>query len=140
MPRPSCVAIELIDAYNVLFLLTLADTEREAGALIRALKDFALRHRGEPLARPPLSLPMMPAAHLTPREAFFAPSERVPLALAAGRIVAEEIGFYPPGVPVLCPGERISADALDFIREMKRAGLRVSGPEDTALRTIRVVR
>ncbi len=132
--------LELTDAYNVLFLLTMADTEREACALIKALKDFALRHRREPLARTRFVLPELPSMKLTPREAFFAPSEAVPFALAAGRTAAEEIGFYPPGVPVLCPGEGITTALLEHLQAMKEAGLRVSGPEDPALRTIRVVR
>lgn len=75
-----------------------------------------------------------------PREAFFAPSEEVRFSEAAGRVAAEEIAFYPPGIPVLCPGERISREILAYLREMTALGLRVTGPEDVTLKTIRVLR
>ena len=134
------IACELTDAYNVLFLLTLADREEEALFLAKSLKDLAIRHRRSPLERPHISLPELPSQAAAPREAFFAPSEAVPFPEAAGRVAAEEIAFYPPGIPVLCPGERISRELLAYLREMTALGLRVTGPEDVTLTTIRVLR
>lgn len=130
---------ELADAYNVLFLLTIADTENEALRLAKSLKDFAIRNRREAISRPMVAPLDIPPLCLAPREAFFASSEAVPLAQAAGRIAAEEITFYPPGIPVICPGERISREILDHLSALRALGLRVTGPEDVTLQMIRVV-
>lgn len=134
------IACEMTDAYNVLFLLTIADREEDALFLAKALKDLALRHRRAPLERPRISLPALPAQVAAPREAFFALSEAVSFSQAAGRVAAEEIAFYPPGIPVLCPGERISSEILAYLSEMAALGLRVTGPEDVTMKTIRVLR
>lgn len=134
------IACELTDAYNVLFLLTIADREEEALSLAKALKDLAIRHRRSPLERPHIALPSLPRQVAAPREAFFAPSEAVSFSEAAGRVAAEEIAFYPPGIPVLCPGERISSEILSYLRDMASLGLRVTGPEDVTMETIRVLR
>ncbi|MGP1367055.1 MAG: aminotransferase class I/II-fold pyridoxal phosphate-dependent enzyme [Schwartzia sp. (in: firmicutes)] len=134
------VACELTDAYNVLFLLTMADREEDVLYLAKALKDLAIRHRRAPLDRPVIPWPEIPKQAAVPREAFFAPSEAVPFSMAEGRIAAEEIAFYPPGIPALCPGERISAALLSYLRAMMGMGLRVTGPADATLKMIRVLR
>jgi arginine/lysine/ornithine decarboxylase len=82
----------------------------------------------------------LPEAALSPRDAFFAPTEAVPFAQAAGRICAELLCPYPPGVPVAYPGERLTADALAAVAEVAAAGGRVAGCADSTLRTLRVVR
>jgi hypothetical protein len=81
----------------------------------------------------------MPEAALTPREAFFAPTERVPLASAAGRVCAELLCPYPPGVPLLIPGERVGAAAAGALRATVEAGGAVVGAGDASLETILVV-
>jgi arginine decarboxylase len=84
-------------------------------------------------------LPDLPALALTPREAFYRSSEAVSLADSAGRIAAEFVMVYPPGIPILLPGEWITQKNLDYIAQHIDAGLPVQGPEDTSLQTIRVV-
>jgi arginine decarboxylase len=70
---------------------------------------------------------------------FFGPTEDVPLAQASGRIAAEMVSPYPPGVPVLAPGERISAESLDYLRSGVAAGMLIPDAADPELSTIRVV-
>jgi arginine/lysine/ornithine decarboxylase len=77
---------------------------------------------------------------MTPREAYFAPSRAVSLALAVGEVAAEAVIPYPPGIPVLTPGEVISAVKVDCLREGIAAGMHVRGAADTTLQTVRVVR
>ena len=132
---------ELADAYNVLFIISMADTMREASILAGALGCFAQNYRRpQPLALPEAALPEIPPVCLTPREAFFAAAEAVPFTEAVGLVAAEEITFYPPGIPVLNPGEQITAEAVRYVRAMAAVGLKVTGPQDTALATIRVIR
>jgi lysine decarboxylase len=76
---------------------------------------------------------------LTPREAYFAPSRPVSLTLAVGEVAAEAVIPYPPGIPVLTPGEIISAIKVDCLREGIAAGMHVRGAADTTLQTLRVI-
>ena len=55
-------------------------------------------------------------------------------------MAAEQIMFYPPGIPVVCPGEELTQEVLDYIQAMQRLGLKVVGPQDAALQTIRVIK
>jgi arginine decarboxylase len=75
---------------------------------------------------------------LTPREAFLGPQEVVPIEDAAGRIAAEGLAAYPPGIPNVLPGERLTVDTLDFIRESIAHGGYVRGGSDRELKTLRV--
>lgn len=85
--------------------------------------------------------PLSPTAHvaLTPREAYFASTERVPIAQASGRVCAELLCPYPPGVPVAFPGERLSGAVLQLLRDTLAAGGTVTGAGDETLETIEVV-
>jgi arginine decarboxylase len=77
---------------------------------------------------------------LTPREAFLGPQEVIPFEAAAGRIAAEGLAAYPPGIPNVLPGERLTTETLDFIRESLDHGGYVRGGSDRELKTLRVAR
>ena len=77
---------------------------------------------------------------MTPREAFLGPQEVVPFEQAAGRIAAESLAAYPPGIPNVLPGERLTRETLDYIAESVSHGGHVRGGSDRALRTLRVTR
>ena len=76
---------------------------------------------------------------MTPRDAFFAAARAVPLAAAVGEVAAELVTPYPPGIPVLAPGEVITADKLAYLANGSAHGMYVCGPADPSLTTIRVV-
>ncbi len=78
--------------------------------------------------------------HCTPREAFFADSEAVPLLQAVGRVCAELLCPYPPGVPLLFPGEYVTMEAAALLRATLAAGGAVTGAHDGTLATISVLR
>ena len=129
------VQCELSDAVNLLFLITYADSVETTAALVDALKLLPCR----PPNPSPQSLVPSPlnAAELSPRETFYAPVEVVGLKEAVGRICAEEVTFYPPGIPLLVPGEKISAQTVELIRQSHG---RVIGADDSTLATLKVVR
>jgi lysine decarboxylase len=77
---------------------------------------------------------------LSPRAAFFADSRTVPVGQATGRISAELIAPYPPGIPVLAPGEEITGEVLSALEEAQTAGIRIAYAADPSLATLRVVR
>jgi lysine decarboxylase len=73
-----------------------------------------------------------------PRDAFFGPTEDVPLNRAAGRVAAEMITPYPPGIPAVLPGERLTEPVLRYLRSGLDAGMYLPDPSDPELETIRV--
>ena len=76
---------------------------------------------------------------LSPREAFLGPQEVVAAEAAAGRVAAEALATYPPGIPNVLPGERLTAETLDYIRSALDHGGSLRGATDRRLRTVRVV-
>jgi lysine decarboxylase len=74
-----------------------------------------------------------------PRDAFFAPQEVVPVEQAVGRIATESLAAYPPGIPNVLPGERLTAETLDYIQQTLELGGSLRGASDRRLRTLRVV-
>jgi lysine decarboxylase len=77
---------------------------------------------------------------MTPREAFLGPQDVVPFDQAAGRVAAESLAAYPPGVPNVLPGERLTRETLDYIAESVGHGGHVRGGSDRMLKTLRVTR
>ena len=134
------IQCELSDAYNLLFIISYADTAEQTEILLQALTGLAGRFKGRPKMTLPVRVPPVPQLGMSPREAFFAPGEIIPFSQAEGRIAAEQIMFYPPGVPLLAPGDVIDKAALDYISTMQQLGLKVVGPADSTLQTIKVVR
>jgi arginine decarboxylase len=113
-------------------------------ALERLAHDFAetVRQISRPGARHAVILP--PAALsdetvVSPRDAFLGRGETVPVAEAVGRISCESIAGYPPGVPSLLPGERITDEVVSYLRELTSEGARLHGASDPAFRTVRVL-
>ena len=111
--------------------------ERLVAALRRALDRLdVLGHReDEPFAPPP----PWGALAMSPREAFLGPQEAVPFADAAGRIAAESLAAYPPGVPNVLPGERLTVPTIEYVQQTLEHGGMLRGATDRKLRTIRVV-
>ena len=136
------VQCELSDARNLLFILSYADKDEQADYLLRSLQGLARDHRRGSEASGAVStkLPAVPAQGMTPREAFFAPKGSVAFSEAEGHIAAEQVMFYPPGIPILCPGDVIDAASLRYIEAMQALGLKVVGPRDASLGRIQVVK
>ena len=76
---------------------------------------------------------------ISPREAFLGEGETVPVEEAIGRISCESIAGYPPGVPSLLPGERVTAEVVAYLRELTLAGARLHGAADPEFDTLRVL-
>jgi arginine decarboxylase len=145
------VQVELADLFNCLALFTIGTTSEAADKLVNAVKELAREDRPVDIFSPSgilerrlktgtYQLPKMPPVRLSPREAFLAPAEFVPFKQSAGRVCAEVITPYPPGIPVIAPGEEITREIIDYLQLEKRAGVRMQGPYDDDLRRIRVVR
>lgn len=143
------IQVELSDPFNILFIVGYGNTHEDILTATRALEDMAAnapRYRDDAIfslvmqaGRDELLAPPLPETVLSPREAFFAPFRPVSLERAAGGVCTEVITCYPPGIPIICPGERFSPEIIDYLKLIKWLGLRVCGPEDPSLETVRVL-
>jgi len=132
--------VEMADRDTVVPIPTIADDEPRLAAFTEVLIAAIERHRGEPRqTQAAAAWTVEPQTVLAPREAFFAPNQTVPAAAAIGRVSAELIAPYPPGVPVLAPGELITAAAVDALREVAADGGRIAYAADPSLATFQVI-
>jgi arginine decarboxylase len=136
------IEVELSDLYNILCIVTHGDTEKETNLLVTALTELSEAHKQTEKRKNhvTVNVPDIPLLALSPRDAFYAESESIPLTDAAGRISAEFVMVYPPGIPIFMPGEIISEDNIEYIYTNIEAGLPVQGPEDESLKNIRVIK
>ncbi|MET8981456.1 aminotransferase class I/II-fold pyridoxal phosphate-dependent enzyme [Streptomyces sp. NPDC004539] len=136
------IDVHLADHRRISAQLTHADTAATTDALASALAELAhdVHRRLDPT--PPIRLPTPAGLRLEqallPRDAFFGPTEDVPVAEAKGRIAAEMLTPYPPGIPAALPGERLGTAVLDYLRTGVAAGMVVPDAADPHLRTVRV--
>jgi lysine decarboxylase len=136
------VNLELV-AENVIVAIFGAgeNAMRSAARLVRALRRAvdALGSEEEMPKRPFTPPPPWGPLELAPRAAFFGPQEVIPFAEGVGRIAAESLAAYPPGIPNVLPGERLTRETVDYVRQVVEHGGWVRGAVDRSLRTIRVV-
>jgi len=134
------VDVEMADQRNIVLIVTFGNTPRDAERFLEALnslaKEAGLRRGKHPGA---VELPGIPPRELTPRQAWFARSTAVPWKEALGRIAGEMAAPYPPGIPVVYPGEVITPEIWDFLEECRREGRHLHGPADTCLNTFQVI-
>jgi arginine/lysine/ornithine decarboxylase len=141
--RSHGVQPELAGGGHVLCITTIGNTEDDVDRLVSGFAEvasYAGVRSGD--ARPTLIadlLTVRPEQVLTPREAFFAADESVSLAAAAGRVAAEAVTPYPPGIPLVMPGERFDADVLGLLAALRDAGNPISASDPT-MGTVKVVR
>ncbi len=131
----------LADHRRISAQLTHADDDRTAAGLLTALRDLADRAdvlRPAPRVRVPCPADLRLEQVCLPREAYFGPAEDVPLERAAGRVAAEMLTPYPPGIPVALPGELLTEPVLEYLRTGVEAGMHLPDAADRALRTVRV--
>jgi len=136
----SGVRVEMADRDTVVFLATLADTAQDfarlATILIPVLKKLATTPRETATA---LSWSVIPQKGISMRDAYFAKTELVSAKEALGRISADLIAPYPPGVAVVAPGEILTAQIIDGLSASKSAGVRIAYATDSSLERYRVL-
>ncbi|MFI6638144.1 aminotransferase class I/II-fold pyridoxal phosphate-dependent enzyme [Streptomyces sp. NPDC050504] len=135
------IDLHVADHRRIAAQLTHADTPATAAVLLDALRDL-VSHAGELSGAPTVAVPTPRELRLeqacAPRDAYFGPVEDVPPAEAAGRIAAEMVTPYPPGIPAVLPGERLTEPVIAYLRTGIGAGMNVPDAADPRLRTLRV--
>jgi len=133
--------VELATQATVVLVLGMGQPEedlvRVGGDLDEVIKRISVEGRQDAVARPVAALRYEVA--VSPRDAFLGDAERVDVDAAVGRISCESIAGYPPGIPALLPGERITAEVVAYLRELRSAGARLHGASDPEFRSITVL-
>jgi arginine decarboxylase len=136
------VSPEAHDVHHLTFVVTVADDESTIRRLVGALRDLTTAAPeladGEVPQLPPVS-GLVGDYALPPREAYLGETKRVALEAAAGEIAAEPVSPYPPGVPLLVPGQRVHDGHIAFLRTGLAAGMVIKGVSDPSLEQLRVV-
>lgn len=132
------IQIEFGDIGNILAYLSIGDRPQELERLVSALAE--IRRRFQMDSNGLLSQEYIdPEVVLSPQEAFYATKKSVPLKDSAGMVCSEFVMCYPPGIPILAPGERITQDILNYIEYARIKGCSLTGPEDPEIRNINVL-
>lgn len=132
------IQIEFGDLGNVLAIISAGDRALELERLITALAEIKRLYSG-PRTGMLTQEYIEPELVLPPRAAFFAPGKSLPRAQTLGEVAQEFVMCYPPGIPILAPGERITRSILDYIDYAKEKGSFMTGTQDMEMRHIRVV-
>ncbi len=132
--------VEMADRDTLVPILTMADNDDSVDRLVAAIGVAVERRRGPARAiGTAVQWATPPPMAITPREAYFRPHTTVAAATAVGRISAEVVAPYPPGVPVLVPGEIVTAEVLAALQEVQATGTRIAYAADPTLATLQVV-
>lgn len=133
------IQTELGDMGNMLAIISVGDTHYNIERLVAALADIKRLHGREGIDLWGCEY-VAPVVRLTPRDAFYAESRPLALTQCVGEISSEFVMCYPPGIPILAPGELVTREALDYILYAKAKGSLLMGPQDMSLEKLHVVR
>jgi len=133
------IQLELSDLYNFIALITIGDDETTINTFINALKEIVSARPVNKVIRHSIDLPQLPEQQVLPRQAFYGETHIVPLSEAEGEISAEMIMAYPPGIPIICPGERITKEVIEYIQLLHTENAELQGTQDPEVRNIKVL-
>lgn len=138
------IQVEMSELYSLLLLISFANTRGDIDKFAAALGSAATALRADSataiaaISEKLLFLPL-PEMVLPPREAFFSPTVSVPLESSRGRVSAEVIACYPPGIPIICPGEKITSETVAYLAAMRDLGAHFQGCYDPSLQFVSVI-
>ncbi len=133
------IQVELADTHNILAITSVGDTKTNMDKLVSALRDIKekLPQKKElDIEKIPFKNPKVV---ITPREAFYSNKKFIPIENAVGKIIAESVMIYPPGIPILVPGEEITQDIVKYVQFLKNKHAKLSDMSDKKLDNFLVV-
>lgn len=134
------IQIEFGDLGNLLAYLSIGDRQRDIERLVGALSEVRRRFDKKDKANLMKQEYIDPQVAVSPQDAFYADKESLPLRETEGRVCSEFVMCYPPGIPILAPGERITGPILDYIEYAKEKGCSMTGPEDPDILRLNVLK
>ena len=133
------IQMELGDIANTLAYISIGDREREIERLVSALAEIK-RNYSRDSAGMFTQEYIDPKVEVSPQDAFYAEKESLPIGQTKGRVCSEFVMCYPPGIPILAPGEQITQEILDYIMYVKEKGCSMTGPEDAGIEHLNVLK
>ena len=133
------IQIEFGDLGNILAYLSIGDRKRDVERLVSALSEIRRLYAKDRAGMMDNEY-IAPDVAVTPQFAFYSPKECLPIRDTAGRICTEFVMCYPPGIPILAPGERVTKEIIDYILYAKDKGCQLTGPEDAAIERLNVLK
>ena len=133
------IQIEFGDIGNILAYISIGDRIQDIERLVGALEDIRRLYKRDKTGMLADEY-IIPEVVVAPKAAFYAPKETLPIAQTEGRICGEFVMCYPPGIPILAPGERITRDILEYIEYAKRKGCSMQGTADIAVEYLNVLK
>ena len=130
------VTAELPMLQHLTFIISIGNTLTDIEKLIQAFTTLSLSSSHLPLSSISPILPISNISSISPRDVFFAETETLPLEKTIGRINAELICPYPPGIPLLMPGEIITSESVDYLQQVLILGGKITGCSDRTLNTL----
>lgn len=134
------VQVELGDLYNILALVSIGTTKYDIDKLINAIDTISKVYKKNKSINVIKLKEIMPSIAINPRDAFYKEKEAVKLELSLNRISGESIMAYPPGIPIIAPGEIITKDIIDYIKMLKYKKAHLTDMNDKSLETILVIK
>lgn len=132
------IQIEFGDLGNILAYLSIGDRPQELERLVSALAEIRRRYQSDSQGLMSQEY-IEPEIVITPQEAFYAKKKSLPIKESVGHVCSEFVMCYPPGIPVLAPGERITPQILEYIEYAKSKGCSMTGPEDPFIENLNVL-
>ena len=133
------IQTEFGDIGNLLAYVSVGDRPKDIERLVAALAEIRRNYRKD-TSKMLKAEYIDPIVDCGPQEAFYADKEALPIEDTAGRIATEFVMCYPPGIPILAPGERVTKEILDYIRYAKKKGCQMTGPEDMEINQLNVMK
>ena len=133
------IQIEFGDFGNILAYISVGDRRQDVERLVSALAEVKRRYKRDKAGLLTQEY-IEPTVEVTPQEAFYAEKESVSLEESAGRICSEFVMCYPPGIPIIAPGERITKQIIEYIQYARKKGCSMTGPEDANIERLNVLK
>lgn len=133
------IQVELSDLFNIIALVSIGDNEETMNSLVAALTDIAESKAIMNVVKYYSQVPSIPESVVSPRTAYYADTRVLALEDAEGEISAEIIMAYPPGIPIVCPGERLTREVIEYVNVLRNEHAVLQGTEDPQVRSIKVL-
>ena len=132
------IQIELGDVANILAYISIGDRIQDIERLVGALADIKRLYSKKPEEMPSMEY-IEPTVVMSPQTAFYSKKESLPIQKTEGRICSEFVMCYPPGIPILAPGERITKEIIEYIMYAKEKGCSMQGTMDSEVEYLNVL-
>ena len=132
------IQAEFGDIANILAYVSVGDRQKDIERLVAALAEIKRNYRKDPSKMLKAEY-IDPIVVCSPKEAFYANKKSLPIDETVGETAAEFLMCYPPGIPIIAPGEKITKEIINYVHYAKKKGCQITGPEDMNIKRLQVI-